>query len=330
MMWALQPPTWWPVLLLLPVALCLGLWVARRSHRQLQHDLGLREAILCGSRRFVRMRAALAVFAVVAIGVALLRPVTPGKEAQLAPDIVLCVDVSRSMAAGDGDPTRFDSMRRQVHVLLERGIGSRFALLAFAGDVQPVAPLTADREAIAWLLDELAPGALGFGANAAGGTDLGKAIERAARTLAQVGTVGELLLLTDGEDFAGTAERAALEASEQGHRVHCIGYGSVAGSKVVIDRDGEQAYLQDDSGNDVITRLDGDSLANVAAAGAGSFVHGAGEQVLADLWRRELVPFSAQRRLAASETDVLQRFAWPLLAGLLLLMLRLCLPERTR
>lgn len=330
MTWALQPPSWWPVVLLLPAALGFGIWLARRSKRQLRQDLGLREAILCGARSFVRTRAALAGLAVFAIGFALLRPVTPGKEAQLAPDVVLCVDVSRSMAAGDGEPTRFDTMRRQVHALLQEGIGSRFALLAFAGDVQPISPLTADREAIAWLLDELAPGAIGFGASMAGGTDLGKAIEHAAQSLARVGTVGELLLLTDGEDFAGTAERAAQAAIEQGHRVHCIGYGSVAGSKIVIERDGEQSYLQDSTGADVITRLDVDSLRRVAAAGTGSFVPGHTENALVDLWRRQLVPFSAQRRLAASDTDVLQRFAWPLLAGLLLLMLRMCLPERSR
>lgn len=330
MTWALQPPSWWPVLLLLPAALLVGVWLARRSHQQLRQEFGRRHAVVCGARRFVRTRAALAVLAVLAIGVALLRPVTPGKEAQLAPDVVLCVDVSRSMAAGDGDPTRFDVMRRQVHALLDKGMGSRFALLAFAGDVQPIAPLTADRSAIAWLLDELAPGAIGFGSSAAGGTNLGKAIERAAQSLARVGTVGELLLLTDGEDFGGMAERAAQAAVEQGHRVHCIGYGSVAGSKVVIERDGEQSYLQDSTGADVITRLDVDSLARVAAAGTGSFVLGNGDDTLMDHWSEQLVPFSAQRRLAASDTDVLQRFAWPLLAGLLLLMLRMCLPERTR
>ena len=278
----------------------------------------------------MRTRAALAGSAVVLIGVALLRPVTPGKEAQLAPDIVLCVDVSRSMAAGDGDPTRFDTMRRQVHTLLQGSVGSRFALLAFAGDVQPIAPLPADREAIAGLLDELAPGAMDLGSPAAGGTNLGRAIESAARSLARVGTVGELLLLTDGEDFAGAADRAAKAATEQGHRVHCVGYGSVAGSKVVIEQDGRQGYLQDHTGADVVTRLDVDRLARVAAAGSGSFVRGHRSDVLVDLWRRELVPFSAGRRLAAADADVLQRFKWPLLAGLLLLMLRMCLPERSR
>lgn len=327
MTWALQPPSWWPVLLLLPVALLACWWWSRRSLRRLRDDLGVRHASICGAPMFVRLRGILVCTAVLLFGVALLRPVTPGKEAQLAPDVVLCVDVSRSMAAGDGDPTRFAAMRRQVHALLEQGIGSRYALLAFAGGVQPIAPLTADREAIAWLLDELAPGAIPF---ANGGTNLGLAIESAADSLLRVDTVGELVLLTDGEDFAGAAEEAAAAAARLGHRVHCVGYGSVAGSKVVIDADGEQSYLQDGAGQDVITRLDVPGLTGIATAGAGAFMHAQADESLVDLWTNELVPFSAQRRLAASATDVLQRFAWPLLAGLLLLMLHLCLPERTR
>lgn len=327
MTWALQPPTWWPALLLLPLALLGCWWWARRARWRLRADLGPREAYLCGKRSFVRSRGLLAVLALAAIGVALLRPVTPGKEAQLAPDVVLCVDVSRSMAAGDGDPTRFDAMRQQVHALLQQGIGSRFALLAFAGGVQGVAPLTADREAVAWLLDELAPGAITF---ADSGTNLGAAITAAADSLDRVGSVGEVLLLTDGEDFGGEAAQAAAAVAGNGHRVHCIGYGSTAGSKVVIYDGDEQTFLQDGAGNDVITRLEVESLTAIADSGAGSFVAPDTDGALVDLWTSELVPYSAERRLQAGDTDVLQGFAWPLLAGLLLLMLRMCLPERMR
>jgi Ca-activated chloride channel homolog len=329
MTWALQPPEWWPMVLFLPVALMLASWATRRFERRLLDDLGPREAVLCGARRFARVRAVLATVAAGAIGLALLRPVTPGKEAQMAPDVVLCVDVSRSMAAGDGDPTRFDALRSQAHALLEQGVGSRFALLAFAGDVQSVAPLTADREAVACLLDELAPGAIGF-ASAAGGTNLGKAIAAAATSLSRLDTVGELLLLTDGEDFAGAAEQAAEAAAAEGHRVHCVGYGSASGSKVVVERDGKQGYLHDNTGQDVITRLDVQGLEDVAVQGGGSFSLGQGREALVDLWSDELVPFAAQRRLRASDADVVQRYSWALLVGLLLLMLRMCLPERTR
>jgi Ca-activated chloride channel family protein len=311
----------------LPVFRVFGYCWARRSYQQVRVEFGRREHDLCGVRSFVRTRGALALLATSAIALGLLRPVQPGREAQLAPDVVLCIDVSRSMAAGDVAPTRFVAMQQQVRNLLESGIGSRYAMLAFAGDVHVVAPLTADREAIQWLLEELAPGAIESGA---GGTNLGAAIEAAAERLDRCGTQGELLLLTDGEDFVGTAEIAATIAAQNGHRVHCIGYGTTAGSKIVVELDGEQSFLQDRAGQDVVTRLDVDSLTTVSAAGLGTFRHDQSPQALFELWRDTLVPFAAKRHLKALDTDVVQRFTWPLLAGLLLMMLRLCLPERRR
>src|SRR5690606_16820634 len=112
--WALQPPQWWPLLLALPALLLFAGVYTRRYFAQVRRELGRREPELAGVRVFVRLRATLAVTAVAALAVALMRPVQPGREAQLAPDIVLCVDVSRSMAAGDGEPTRFAAMQAQV------------------------------------------------------------------------------------------------------------------------------------------------------------------------------------------------------------------------
>jgi Ca-activated chloride channel homolog len=327
--WALQPPNWWPALLAMPLLLWGAHLFSKRYHRQLQREFGRREAELLGRRRLSRTRATLAVLALAGITLSLLRPVQPGREAQLAPDVVLCVDVSRSMAAGDAEPSRFDALKRQVQQLLQNGVGSRFALLAFAGEVQAIAPLTKDREAVAWLLEELAPGALA--ANSDGnGTNLGAAITFAAASLERVGTVGDLVLLTDGEDFAGTAQQAALAASKQGHRVYCVGYGSTAGSKIVIEHNGQQEFLQDGAGNDVITQLDVDSLARVAAAGQGMFVHDAQANTLLKLWREQLLPAAARRHLLAGDTSVVERFWWPLFVGVLLWMLRMCLPERRR
>jgi len=325
--WALQPPNWWPVLLLLPAFLAFGYWWARGNYQRIHLELGRRENTLCGVRSYARTRAVLGALAAIAIALALLRPVQPGREAQLAPDVVLCIDVSRSMAAGDGAPTRFAAMQEQVRSLLERGVGSRYAMLAFAGDVQVIAPLTPDRESIRWLLEELAPGAIATGV---AGTNLGAAIEAGAERLRRCGTQGEIVLLTDGEDFAGSAVVAAEAAEQNGHRVHCIGYGSSAGSKIVVEQDGEQTFLQDGAGRDVVTCLNVESLATTAAAGSGSFCNDQSPTALFDLWRDTLVPFAAKRQLKAADTDVVQQFTWPLLAGLLLMMLRMCLPERQR
>ena len=323
--WTLQPPSWWPALLLLPLVLWAGALWARRARRAVARDYGARAAAVLGAPAWRGTRAVLAVAGVAAAALALLRPVAPGRDAQLAPDVVLCVDVSRSMAADDVAPSRFQSMRQQVHALLDTAVGSRFALVAFAGEARVVAPLTADRAAVAWLLDELAPGAVGQG-----GTDLGAAIGAARRALQRVDAAGEVLLLTDGEDFGGAGAEAAAAASAAGDRVQCVGYGREGGSKIVVEQDGEQRYLVDENGQDVVTRLDVASLGAVAAAGRGALRRDGAPDALARMWRDELVPYAAQRRLAAGEADVVPRYGWPLFAGLLLLMLRTCLPERRR
>ena len=325
-LWTLQPPGWWPALLAAPLLLWWGLALRRRAEASLWRDFGPRRDELLGRPSYRGARAGLLLLAAAFWGLALLRPVAPGREAQLAPDVVLCVDVSRSMAAGDAEPTRFQAMRAQAHALLDGAAGSRFALVAFAGDAQVVAPLTADRGAIAWLLDELEPGAVGRG-----GTDLTAAIEAARGALERVGAVGEVLLLTDGEDFGEAADSAASAARDAGHRVQAVGYGGVGGSKIVVeDEDGRQAFLQDDQGLDVVTRLDAAALSAVAAAGGGALWRESERTALLTRWRDELVPFAARRRLAAGDADVVQRFGWPLLAGVLLWMLRMCLPERRR
>jgi Ca-activated chloride channel homolog len=328
--WAFQPPNWWPLLLLLPLGLILGGWLSARHRRGLRLEFGRREEIICGSQPHRRLRAWLSGLAIAAIGIALLQPVAPGREAQIAPDVVLCVDVSRSMAAADLAPTRFASMQKQVRRLLAAGLGSRFALLAFAGDVQVVSPMTADRDAVGWLLSELSPGIVGTGGVGRGGTDIGAAVDTAAAALRRVQSLGEIVLLTDGEDFMGNAALAARRAAGDGHRVHCIGYGTTAGSKIVVERDGAQAFLQDAGGDDVVTCLNIEELQSIATAGDGQFSIGTAPDVLADLWRQDWVPASARRLLEAGDGDVVPRFGLPLLVGLLLWALRMCLMERRR
>ncbi|MEC8252155.1 MAG: hypothetical protein VX044_03005 [Planctomycetota bacterium] len=143
--------------------------------------------------------------------------------------------------------------------------------------------------------------------------------------------VGEIVLLTDGEDFGAAAARAAAVASAAGHRVHCVGYGSAGGSKVAIaGADGQESFLTDAAGVEIVTRFDAAGLAAVAAAGGGDLYRALESSTLVSLWREVLVPASARRRMAAGDVDVVDRFWWPLFAGALLWMLRMCLPERRR
>ena len=98
----------------------------------------------------------------------------------------------------------------------------------------------------------------------------------------------------------------------------------------VEDLDGAQSFLLDRSGDEVVSRLDAAALGRVASSGGGELLRSDEDDAMAVYWREALLPFAARHRMAAGEADVVQRFWWPLLGGVLLWMLKMCLPERTR
>jgi Ca-activated chloride channel family protein len=311
--------------LLLPLALAAGAMLSRRRARRTSVQLGRREAALLGRRSFRRTRAACAALSVLLLGVAWLRPVVLGEAERLGPDVVFCVDTSRSMAAADLVPSRFAAMLKELDTCLQQATAARAAVVAFAAEARLVVPLTGDLEAASWLAHELVPGTLGRG-----GSDLGRAIEAARALLQRSGSIGEIVLLTDGEDFGGGAAAAAAAALADGHRVHTVGFGSVGGSKIVVGEAGDGVFLRDGNGDEIVTRLDAIALAAVATAGGGAFVHASQSGALRALYRDELHRRTTALQLARGDAVLVPQYQWPLLAALLFWMLRWCLPERRR
>jgi Ca-activated chloride channel family protein len=320
-------PPWWPALLALPLLLWLGHRLSRRALQRTRSLLGRREEALCAPYRG-RMRAACAVAAVSFAALALLQPVFgEGDGEPPGPEVVLCVDVSRSMAARDVAPTRLGAAQQQIDELAHAAAGTRLGLVAFAGDARLVAPLTADLDAVAVLARDLAAGS-----ERRGGTNIGAAIEVGLRALARAGKPGRgsLVVLTDGEDFAGKATAAATLARAQGVPVYCVGFGAEGGSKIVVESETGESFLRDASGHEIVTRLDADGLRAVARAGGGQFALGNHAGALTSLHQTVLEPAARSAATFEPERQVAHRFQWPLCLSLLFCMLRWCLPERLR
>lgn len=319
-------PAWWPLLLALPAALLLGALLAARSRRRAAMAFGPRQAALLGARCSTMARDLLALAAAAAAAVALLRPVTLGSEQQVAADVVLCLDVSRSMLARDAAPSRAAAAWAQVETLVERAPGARLALLAFGGRAELVAPLSRDGAAIAALARGLTPGTRG-----GIGTRLDAAITLAGEVLQRGGAVGgAIVLLTDGEHFGGDAEAAARAVQAAGGVVHCLAFGSEAGSKIVVDDGGSEVFLRDGAGHEVVTRPDRRGLAAVAAAGGGGFAVAQRGDELALAYEHDMVPFATAAAVASGRLSPVPCQGWFLLAAAICWMLRCMLPERHR
>jgi len=319
-------PAFWPAVLLLPLLLAAGLAAARARARRSARTWGRRETELLGREVFRRARRTCVALAVLLAGTALLRPVwgdAPGEPP--GPDVVVCLDVSRSMLARDAAPTRLQAAQQAVRELAATARGARLGLVAYAGSAQLAAPLSADVESVAAIAAVLEPGAV-----ARGGSDLGAALDLAVAALRRAGSrAGSILVLGDGEDFAGGGRAAAERARAAGAVVHCLGFGAATGSKIVVDTADGEVFLRDGDGQEVVTALDAAALREIAAAGGGrggAWTDGA----IAALHEAALLPRARAAALADPRHVPAHRFQWPLLAAVLLWLLACLLPERRR
>lgn len=332
---AFAVPEAWPALLLAPAAAAGMLLLDRARTRRLARITGPRVHVLATDptprRRLLRL--ALATAALLLAGLTFMQPLWGDGSRTVTPrgvDLVVCLDVSRSMLARDIAPSRILFARRAIHTLAAHASGDRLALVAFAGDARLCVPLTRDRASFEQIVDQTDELSV-----TRGGTDIATALEAALRALeGGSGDHSAILLVTDGEDTASSSprvERAAAACRERGISVHCVGIGSDLGAKIPIDSGGSEAFLRDTAARDVISVMDSAGLRRIAAATTGSFIDAAtAPEPLAAIYDEHIAPVARASFAAAARRGRESRFQWPLAGAFLLWMLGLALPERRR
>lgn len=320
-------PVWWPFVAIgMPLLGWLGLHVVRHRRARRTALWPRRERALLGAPVGDRLRGTCGALAWAAVGLALLQPVAGLAAGEAAgPDLVVCLDVSRSMLARDVAPHRLGAAQRELQAMAAQARGARCGLVVYAGTATLAVPLCSDLPAVAAIAAGMDPTAV-----ARGGTDLGAAIDAACAALQRgAARAGSVVVLSDGEDFVGHGAAAAARARAAGLQVHCLGFGTAAGSKVVVDTAAGEVFLRDGNGQDVITALAMGGLEAVAAAGDGIARSGPSAG-LVDLYGAVLAPRAEAAALADPGREPAHRFQWPLLLALLLWMLRGVIPERRR
>jgi Ca-activated chloride channel homolog len=336
---ALDPGDWFAVPSALPVLLLAPLWwfalwlLDRGRAHKLQQLCGRRADVLGDVDPVRRHRRR--IFASAALFCGLLAVAQPAwgegtqPSAQRLVDVVLCLDVSRSMLARDLQPSRLEFARRELHALCERARGDRLGLVVFAGEAVLFAPLTQDLDGLAQLVDLASPLSV-----QRGGTDLGACLEQALAVLA--GGTGEhevVVLLSDGEDLSRKALTAAEQCRQRGIAVHCVGLGSAAGAKIPLPGPGQgETFLRSPDGSDVVSAMDPTTMRRIASLTGGVYVDAQSRaRPLVALYEQHILPM-ARKALASAggEASRTNRFQWPLLAGFVLWMLHLCSTDRRR
>ncbi len=240
-------------------------------------------------------------------------------------DLVVALDLSRSMLAEDTKPDRLTAAKREIRDLLELLKGDRVGLVAFAGTAFVQCPLTMDYYAFELFLDEMDPDWVPVG-----GTDLAAAVRTSMQAFPENERSGKaVLLITDGEDHSGELQAAAEEARKEGVHVFVVGIGAPEGAPIP---DGRGGFIKQ-NGKVVLSKLDEASLKELALTTDGTYVRSvAGDLDLRTLYLDDLKGTRDARALASSrEKRNEDRFQWALLPAILLLLFEgLTGPARSR
>ena len=179
-------------------------------------------------------------------------------------EIMVVLDVSNSMLAQDYSPNRLERAKLAISKLVDGLKGDRIGLIIFAGESFVQLPITSDYVSAKIFLNSITTESVPVQ-----GTAMGEAIRTAIRSFTSESEHSRaIILITDGENHEDDPVAAARDAVEMGARVFCIGVGSPEGKPIPMDGD----LLKDKDGNIVVTRLDEQTLREVAAAGDGLYV----------------------------------------------------------
>ena len=302
-----EPVALLALLTLVPVLAAVAHSAAR--HRAADAAFGGDPALRRGRsprRSFLRTSMLVAAMALLAVAVA--RPQWGDADRPLTRrgiDIVIALDVSRSMTATDIAPTRAGAAAAGLRDMLDHLRGDRVGLVTFAGDAFVRSPLTLDLDAVRQLVSQ----AQEEPALVQPGTNLGRALQRAIRLL-DIDDPAEtqaIVLVSDGEDLVSSQLDAALRAArEEDIRIYTAAAGTAEGADIP----------HDSSGGTELSRLDRATLRRIADETGGDLREVNTISGLAvEFARLQQSEFEAAERPAPVE-----RFQWFVGAALLLLL----------
>lgn len=235
-------------------------------------------------------------------------------------DVVVALDVSKSMLAKDLQPDRLSRAKQLIMRLTDKMRNDRIALVVFAGKAYMQVPLTVDYSAVKMLLQNVSPEMV-----PSQGTVIGDAIamgmESFSRTERKYKT---LIVISDGEDHDKQAVDAAKAAREEGVVIHTVGVGSPQGS-TLYDPDTRSVKL-DENGNPVISKLNEEALREIAAAGRGNYYMLQNTDEVAERLNTSLESMEQKSFGVMMFTDFTSYYQYFLAFGVLLLIIEWFLP----
>ena len=224
-------------------------------------------------------------------------------------EILLAIDLSRSMLAQDVKPSRLERSKLLIQSLLEKLQGERVGLVVFAGTSFLQSPLSADYEILREFLPALGPEFL-----PQGGSNYGALLDASIQAFSATNAADRfLIILSDGEATDEDWKKRIDELKKKNIRVLGLGIGTAGGAMIP---DGTDGFIKDERGAVVLSKLESGTLQELASSTGGVYRDASGWLDLAGLVKETVEAGQKGQFLEKNTIRLAERFQWPLALGL--------------
>jgi Ca-activated chloride channel family protein len=265
-------------------------------------------------------------FALCAFAVAgLVEPDGTQKINRKGTDIMICLDVSKSMLAEDIKPNRLERAKQVISRVIDNSPEDRIGLVIFAGRAYLQMPMTVDHAAAKMYLSSASPDDV-----PSQGTVISQALKMCyAAFNPKEKTYKSVILISDGEDHDEDALKVAKQLAAQGIMINTVGIGSPQGAPIMDPETGQ--YKTDDKGQTVISKLNEEELSGIAKAGNGIYQLYSNTDDIAKNIKKRLSNIGQETTVTDSSfASFKQYFQYILAAAFLLLLVEFFVSEKKK
>ena len=239
-------------------------------------------------------------------------------------DVMIALDVSKSMLAQDIKPTRLERAKQVIGKLIDKLNNDRIGIVVFAGRAYLQMPLTGDHAAAKMYLNAATTDVV-----PTQGTVIGDALKMCGASFStKEKKYKSVVLISDGEDHDEAATGTASQMANDGISINTIGIGSPEGTTLFDPVTNE--VKKDNDGNTVISKLNEEELKDIASNGGGIYQLFTSTDEVINKLEAQLNSMDQRTVTEDSLVNYKSFFQWFLLAALFFLVAEFFLSENVK
>jgi Ca-activated chloride channel family protein len=240
--------------------------------------------------------------------------------------VMVALDVSKSMLAADLKPNRLARAKQEISDLMDHLQGDELGLTLFSGAAFIQFPLTSDYDTARAFLNNANPSVI-----SRPGTAIGAAIQTAQSGFdPQRSSQKVIVILTDGEDHEADVLSVAKEAAQQHIIIYTIGFGSPQGEPIPeVDAQGNvTGYKKDANGQTILSKLDEVALQQIALTTNGRYFRASADGSELDALASALNGLQKAQLESRFTVQKIERYPLFLALAILALVIHELIPDR--